>query len=105
MQWSILFATHKPFCSSYTHPVKCEPHFFPYAPLWFTSPNSEIILCMAGIKPNFFVYSNVMIGSGMAPEETCVHVLLGHSTYMQTCPLALGWSKSKSASMQTGHAA
>lgn len=28
MQWSILFATRKPLCSSHTNPMKCKPHFF-----------------------------------------------------------------------------
>lgn len=63
--------------------MKCKPHFFLYAPLWFTFPNSENIPCKAGMKPNFFVYNNVMAGPGMTPEKTCIHILLNHRLLLQ----------------------
>lgn len=81
MRWNILFATRKALCSSYTHPMKCKPHFFPYAPLWFFFPKPENISCIAGMK---LVYNRVMTGPGLTPEETCVHILLSHSLPLQS---------------------
>lgn len=72
------FCYSKPLCSSFTHRIKWKHHFFLYALLWFTFPNSENISWAAGIKSNFLVYSPMMAEPGMTPEETCVHDLLRH---------------------------
>lgn len=78
------FCYSKPLCSSFTHPLKWKCHFFPYALLWFTFPNSKNISCAAGVKSDFFVYNNMMAVLGMTPEETCVHDLYRHRHPLQS---------------------